>query len=64
MATKTVTMPAKVHRQHMVVIPLHARAVLGIDIGDYVELTVRKLDPVRNEVKEPENKEPVQVAIL
>jgi len=64
MATKEVTMTGKIHPNHVVVINRHVRTVLGLDVGDFVELTVRKLDPVKNEVKEPENKEPVQVAIL
>jgi len=63
MATEEVTMTAKVHRNYMVIIPLHARTVLGLAVGDFVEMKVRKLEPVKNEAKEPENKEPIRVTL-
>ena len=66
MAEVQAKMTGQVISNHAVIIIKPVRDVLGIEIGDYVELTVRKLEPVKNEAKEaeePENKELVEVKL-
>lgn len=64
MTTKEAIMTGKMHQNYVIIINRHIRELLGLDVGDFLELKIRKLEPANNEVKEPENKESVQVAIL
>ena len=67
MAEIQAKMTGQVLSNHVVVISKPVRNLLDITIGDYVELTVRKLEPVKNEIEsepeESENKEPRDVKL-